>query len=84
MLKQLTKRLIERALEAEMAEFPVVTLPTPGYAFKVIVFSKLPFPQGFKDARFLPLQQPGIDCAGTAKTLDRQCFPLAARWNHPV
>jgi len=57
---------------------PVNALPSPGDAFKFVVFGKPELPQGFKDTSLLPFQEACMDCAGTALALSRERLPLAA------
>ena len=49
----------------------VNTLPSPGNAFKLVVLSETQFAQCLKDPCLLPLQEAGVDCAGTAVALGR-------------
>ena len=56
----------------------VNTLPSPGNAFKLVVLSETQFAQCLKDPCLLPLQEAGVDCAGTAVALGGQGLSLAA------
>ena len=51
-------------------------MPSPSDAVKFIIFGKAKLPQCLKDTRLLPFKKSGVNGAGTAVTLARQCLPL--------
>ena len=57
-------------------------LPSPSDAFKFIIFGKAKLPQCLKDTRLLPFKKSGVNGAGTAVTLARQCLPLTPGAQH--
>lgn len=60
----------------------VDTLPTPGDTFHLIVFGKPCTPKRYKKTSPHPLHKMGMNCTRAAKSLLRQCFPLAACPEH--